>query len=147
MTEEEIEEVVAEAAAAEGSSSSSGSDRTLRIRDLQHEPTEVSARSRPASHLQGHTSPGGSPTNEQVIVSSPSSVGSSSISARTTESINSSIAEEPWHLQYTKIPGSCELSCGPVSPRTHMTRLGKQNLVCSIIVFYSFGKADKIIAA
>jgi len=141
LTEAEFGEVIDDALAAEGSPSSSDSTKTIRGRGRDgNEPATKTTRSRPASRLEEpHTSTespvsaGSSIADEPTTVSTNPSPGSSSLSIHSAELENPSSIEGPWKIQYSKIPGSSELSCGPVSPNRILKRLGgKKELLESL---------------
>lgn len=132
LTEEETREVIHDVFAAEVSSSSSDSTTTIRGRGRDNNEPKTALRSRPASRLEDpHTSTESSIADGSTTVSTNSSTGSSKLSVHPAELENPLAMEGPWQVQYSKIPGSSELSCGPMSPNKIVKRLeGKNELVC-----------------
>lgn len=131
LTDEEIREVITDAYAAEGSLSASDSDATIDGRGRrQNEQTTEIAKSRPPSRVEDpHTPTRSSVADELSTGPTNSSTGSSSLSVHAAGSENPLAAEGPWQIQYSKIPGSSELSCGPVSPNRIVKHLeGRQDL-------------------
>jgi hypothetical protein len=131
---------------AEGSLSSSDSDKTIRGRGRRHnKQTTKSPRSRPISLLEEpQASTERSVAHEPTTVPTNSSTGSSSLSVHPAESENPLVVEGPWQIQYSKIPGSSELSCGPLTSNRIMKRLGgKQELVCRFSL-HKFERSDKV---
>lgn len=130
LTEEEFGEVVDDAFTAAGSSSSSDSNKTIRGQGRDNKPTTTTAKS--ASLLEEpHTSTGSPVGDELTTVSANSSTGSPSSSIHPAELENFLAIDGPWQIQYSKIPRSSELSCGPVSTdRILKCFEGKKELVC-----------------
>jgi hypothetical protein len=139
LTVEEFGEVITNAFAAEGSLSSSDSNKTIRGRDRRNnERTTESTKSSPASRLKEPHARASTESSvaDELITETNSSTGSS-ISTESSLSVHPAEPENPlasagtWQIQYSKIPGSSELSCGPVSPNRILKRLeGRQELVC-----------------
>jgi hypothetical protein len=134
-TKEEVGEVLTEAynsmERSQASDSSPESEETIRGRDQDRhqnsEPvTPVGRLEEPcpstASSVADYS------TTASAINSSP---GSSSLSIHAPQSETSTTSEGPWQIHYSKIPGSSEGTCGPVSPNRLVQHLGlKKELVC-----------------